>query len=216
MKPKLYLFDLDGTLADSAPDLAAAVNHVRETHNLEPLPFEPLRKVASSGARGLLWVAFQVTPKEPEYSAYQEEFLKYYRDHLSDNPKLFPGIRDLLKKIEENHAHWGIVTNKNTNLTIPYLEAVGLYPETLVCGDTLDRKKPFPDPILHALWDLDLTGKEAIYLGDDIRDIQAAQAAGVTSAVASWGYLGEGTPIEDWGADHILKTPIELLDIDLP
>ncbi|MBQ8829389.1 MAG: HAD-IA family hydrolase [Burkholderiaceae bacterium] len=216
MKPALYLFDLDGTLVDSAPDLAASANNLRTAQGLEPMPYELLRPAASSGARGLLGTAFGITPSDESYAELEKAFLDYYQEHLADHAQLFPGIAEVLEGITQRGASWGIVTNKYTRFTVPLLKALNLNPQTLVCGDTINRRKPFPDPVMHAIWELDAENNETIYVGDDIRDIQAAHAAGIPGLVASWGYLGSKEPIEEWHADRILSTPIELLDLELP
>lgn len=214
MKPNLYLFDLDGTLADSAPDLCASANYVRAEEGLPPLPFETLRPAASGGARALLGAALGIKTDDERYKELEAVFLNHYELHLGDRPKLFDGISEVLREIDARGAKWGIVTNKFRRFTAPLLAALNLQPATLVCGDTLNRRKPFPDPILHAMWELDASGAETVYVGDDLRDIQAAHAAGVPGLAASWGYLGSSLPIQDWRADKILCCPSELLDYE--
>lgn len=216
MSPNLYLFDLDGTLVDSAPDLVAAANYVRSTQGLESLPYEELRPTASAGARGLLGASLGVKPSDENYAELQKLFLDYYAEHLTDSIALFPGVEEMIRTIESRGKQWGIVTNKPKSLTLSVLDHFNWLPATLICGDTLQRRKPFPDPIMHAMWELDAEPYETIYLGDDIRDIQAANAAGVTSLAASWGYLGCAEPIENWRADKILTSPSEVTSLELP
>lgn len=216
MKPETFLFDLDGTLADSAIDLAAAANHLREVRNLKPVDYDVLRKTASSGARGLLGAAFGITPEQNGYQALEKEFLDYYSEHLADNTRLFPGVRELIDFIEKNDKPWGIVTNKHARFTVPVLNALKLNPKVLVCGDTLEKRKPDPDQIIYALQKLQVGPKDAVYVGDDIRDIIAARAVGVFAIAASWGYLGSAEPIEDWHADLILNNPELLATFQLP
>lgn len=216
MKPEAYLFDLDGTLADSAVDLAAAANHLRQVRGLEPIDYSLLRKTASSGARGLLGAAFGITPEQDDYKLYEKEFLDYYSEHLADNTKLFPGVKKLIDFIESSGRAWGVITNKHARFTIPVLKSLHLAPQILVCGDTLEKRKPNPDQIVYALNKLGMKPNEAIYVGDDIRDIIASKAAGVFSVAASWGYLGSAEPIEDWHADLILDNPEQLITVQLP
>lgn len=212
MKPSSYLFDLDGTLADSAPDLAAAANHLRVVRNLPALPFEVLRKTASSGARGLLGAAFNIKPEDPGYDELAKEFLDYYEAHLADHARVFPGVDKLIDYLESNNLPWGVVTNKHKRFTEPLLKVLKLTPDVVVCGDTLERRKPFPDPIIFALKSLNQKPAESIYVGDDIRDIQAGNAAGCFTIAAAWGYLGSTEPIEEWGAGLIMRNPSEIIN----
>lgn len=216
MTPSAYLFDLDGTLADSAPDLAGAANHMREIRGLPIIDYYILRKTASSGARGLLGAAFGITPEDKDYDGMAEEFLQYYQNHLTDHAQLFPGIGTLLSWLELNQVPWGIVTNKHQRFTHPLLRALHLNPDVVVCGDTLEKRKPFPEPILFALKAISEPAGTTIYVGDDLRDIQAGSSAGCFTAAVKWGYLGSKEKIEDWGADFIVRNPSELISLQLP
>ncbi len=216
MKPEFYLFDLDGTLLDSAPDLAASALHMLEKRGLPPVPFEVLRRSASSGARGLLGAAFGITPDAPGYLAMAEEFLDHYADHLTDNLKFFDGVPEVLREIEVSGKKWGVVTNKHLCFARPAIDAMGMDPDVLICGDTLNKRKPSPEPILKAMELIGGDAAKSVYVGDDIRDIKAAHAAGCPGLAANWGYLGCAEPIEKWNADKILLKPSDLLAFEYP
>jgi len=211
----LVLFDFDGTLADTAPDLAAAANRQRIRRELPPLPFERLRPVASKGARGLLHAALGMTPDDPGYEATRLQFLEDYAAASTANSPLFPGIPDLLNMLEAQGYAWGIVTNKATALAQPIIDHLGLTARcaTIVCGDTAARAKPFPDPLLLAAQEAGYPPARAIYVGDDLRDIQAAQAAGMPVIAAAYGYLGADEDITLWKADAHAQQPQDLWDI---
>ncbi|MCD8340474.1 MAG: HAD-IA family hydrolase [Burkholderiales bacterium] len=213
MKTDFFLFDLDGTLADSAPALAAAANHLREVRNLPKMPFEKLRPAASHGARGLLGVAFGITKEDPSYAEMEKEFLDYYSEHLTENLTLFPGVRQLLDELDAHQVKWGIVTNKFKKFTDPAVDYLNIHPGVIVCGDTVGIRKPSPEPILYAVKKLNSKPELGVYVGDDIRDIQAGNAAGCFTVAAGWGYLGSEKPITQWGADAILEKPLELLTV---
>lgn len=213
--PKVYLFDLDGTLLDSAPDLAAAANHMRTSRGLAPLPFETLRKTASSGAKGLLGAAFGIHPQDAGYADMAKEFLDYYEAHMADHSRLFDGVPEMLAAITAQGARWGIITNKHARFVHPLIKFHRLEPAVVVCGDTLKVNKPDPEPIRFALQSIDAKATEAIYAGDDKRDIDAANGADVFSVAVMWGYLGSPQPVQDWGADLIVHNPSEILGIKL-
>lgn len=208
----LILFDFDGTLADTAPDLVAAANQQRARRGLAAHPYEPLRAVASQGARGLLRVALGLTPEHPDFEQARKQFLEDYAANSTVHSKLFPGIADLLDDIRRRGMAWGIVTNKMTYLTLPIVEHLGLVQESavLVCGDTLPRAKPYPDPLLHAAKQAGFEPENCIYVGDDLRDVQAARAAGMPVVAAAYGYLGEEGEVTTWNADAQADTPQEL------
>lgn len=216
MRPDCYLFDLDGTLVDSAPDLAGAANHMRELRGLPPVPYELLKVTASSGARGLLKVSFDVDPTDENYQSLTKEFLTYYGEHLADHSHLFAGIRELLNWLSDNSISWGIVTNKHERFAAPLVEKLNIKPDILVCGDTLQERKPSPLPLLYCAEKLGKDISKTIYCGDDIRDIQSANSAGAFSIAAAWGYLGTAVPIADWNADLIMRNPSELIDFEIP
>lgn len=205
----LVLFDLDGTLADTAPDLAAAANAMRVARDLAPLALAELRPLASHGARGLLNRAFGVSPGQPEFEPLRVEFLARYEAALCVHTRLFEGIDALLAALEGGGHRWGIVTNKVARFTDPLVRALALERRAacVVSGDTTPHAKPHPAPLLHAAAVAGQAAAESIYVGDDLRDVQAGRAAGMTTVAVRYGYLGEATPIEDWGADHIVDTP---------
>ncbi len=216
MTPEIFLFDLDGTLVDSAPDLAGAANHLRLIRNLSPVPYDKLKVTASSGARGLIKAAFDMDSDSPGYDEIVNEFLDYYQDHLADNSCLFKGVPELLKWFDDNSIVWGIVTNKHERFTFPLIKALNIHPHVVVCGDTLSERKPSPLPLLYAAQKVGKDITKGIYCGDDKRDITAANAAHCFSIAAQWGYLGETYPIEDWGAKLIMRNPSELIHFQLP
>jgi phosphoglycolate phosphatase len=208
----LILFDFDGTLADTAPDLAAAANRQRVRRGLEPMPYELLRPVASQGARGLLRVALAMEPDHPEFEAARAQFLADYAASSTQYTRLFPGIAELLDDIRRRGYAWGIVTNKATHLTLPIVEFLALADSAaaLVCGDTAPRSKPHPDPLLHAAAQAGYPPSRCVYVGDDLRDIQAAHAAGMPAVAAGYGYLGGDHDITLWEADARADTPQDL------
>lgn len=208
----LVLFDFDGTLADTAPDLAAAANRQRIRRGLPPLPFERLRPLASKGARGLLHAALGLTPEDPDFEGARRQFLEDYAEESTANSPLFPGVPELLDLLEAQGYAWGIVTNKTTALAQPIIEHLGLTARcaTIVCGDTAPRAKPFPDPLLLAAREAGYPPSRAIYVGDDLRDIQAAQAAGMPVIAAAYGYLGADEDITLWKADAHAQRPQDL------
>lgn len=212
--PRLVLFDLDGTLADTAPDLAATANRMREVRGLAPLPYAELRPLASHGARGLIGRALGVGPDDRRFAELREEFFVTYERALCVHSRLFEGMHAVLARIEAA-GRWGIVTNKMTRFTVPLVEQLGLSSRAacVVSGDTTPHAKPHPAPLLHALSLCDAVAGDAIYVGDDLRDVQAGAAAGLRTVAVRYGYLGDGQPIEQWGADVIVDTPLELLGL---
>ncbi len=209
--PKAILFDLDGTLADTAPDLAAAVNLMRTQRQLTPTPYAILRPFASAGARGLIGAGFNIPPEHQEYEAMRLEFLHNYASALAVHSVLFNGIPELLQELDSMHVRWGIVTNKAERFTLPLVQQIGLSNTACtVSGDTTAHAKPHPEPLLEAARRLDIAPNLCWYVGDDLRDIQAAHAAGMTSIAAAWGYCGATEPTH-WNADAIFDTPQELL-----
>lgn len=208
----LILFDFDGTLADTAPDLAAAANQQRTRRGLDPLPYETLRPVASQGARGLLRVALGLKPGDDEYEPTRLQFLEDYAASSTVHSKLFPGIEALLADIRQRGLSWGIVTNKVTYLTLPIVEHLNLTRDSavLVCGDTTAHAKPHPLPLQHAAREAGFATDRCVYVGDDLRDIQAAHAAGMPAVAAAYGYVGEDDDIIHWEAETCANTPAEL------
>jgi len=209
---RAVLFDLDGTLADTAPDLGGAVNRMRERRGLAPLPIERLRPVASSGARGMLAAGLGKTPADPDYEALREEFLAEYESALDVHSRLFEGVAELLADLQREGLDWGIVTNKMMRFTAPVLAGLGLaHAPVVVAGDSTPHAKPHPAPLLAASERLALAPAQCVYVGDDLRDIEAARAAGMASVAAAGGYLGEGGDVHQWRADAIAEHPRALL-----
>ena len=205
-------FDLDGTFADTAPDLALAINRMRETRGLVPLPIAATRPVTSLGARGLLGVGFGLTPEDPEYRALRAEFLAIYEQNICRETRLFPGTIELLEAIEARGLRWGIVTNKAERLARLLLGELGMATRAgcIVGGDSTGRTKPHPDPLLAACRAVGVEPGACIYVGDDQRDVEAGHAAGMKAAIAAWGYLNGGNPAS-WGADWTIAQPQDLL-----
>lgn len=212
---KLVLFDFDGTLADTAPDLGAAANVLRTRRGLPELPLDTFRAYASHGARGLLKAGLDMTPEHPEYEAAREEFLSEYEQGMTNRSTLFPGIRELLGTLQDNGYTWGIVTNKVEYLALPLVVHLGLYRHCAITvgGDTTPHPKPHPAPLLHAAEKTGFSPADAIYIGDDQRDIIAGQAAGMATVVAAYGYCGEDTAMHAWNATAIAQRPDELWDV---
>jgi 2-phosphoglycolate phosphatase len=212
-KPLAVLFDLDGTLADTAPDLGAAANWLRAQHGLPPLPMEVYRPVASHGARGLLGVAFGTTTEHQDFEELRDAFLAQYETALAVDSRLFDGMDAVLAQLETLGIPWGIVTNKAMRFTRPLVHALDLAERcaVVVSGDTTPHSKPHPEPLLHACRALGLDPAACIYVGDDARDIQAGHAAGMRTVVARYGYCGKDIPPEEWGCDIIIDHPGQLL-----
>ncbi|MFL9926274.1 HAD-IA family hydrolase [Herbaspirillum lusitanum] len=212
-KPKAILFDLDGTLADTAPDLAAAVNQLRAERGLDATPYEQLRPVASAGARGLIGAAFGIRPDDERYEALRVSFLNTYESALVVHSTLFEGVIEMLAQLDKQGIAWGIVTNKASRFTDPLVPLIGLgHAGCIVSGDTTPHPKPHPAPLLEAAQRLQLEPQECWYVGDDLRDIQAGRAAGMPTIAAAWGYCGHVEP-ETWEADALLHEPQQLLSL---
>lgn len=209
------LFDLDGTLADTAPDLAEAVNQLRIEHGMEPMSLVQLRPFTSSGARGMLRAAFGINPEHPSYSDMVARFLAKYASRICVDTRIFDGMEALLDTLESNSIPWGIVTNKQSRFTEPLVTALQLHKRAccIVSGDSAARPKPAADPLLLACQQAKLDPTRCIYVGDDLRDIVAGRAAGMKTVAAAYGYLGEDLPIESWQADAIIHAPTELREI---
>ena len=212
MNSGAVLFDFDGTRADTAPDLAAAVNRMLVEQGYEPLPLERLRPFASAGARGLLHAAFGLKPDDAEYKAMREEFLDLYAETCCRETRLFPGVAELLEELGKRGLRWGVVTNKSTRFTEEILARLELKPDCVACGDTTPHLKPHPASLLHAAEQLRLAPSACAYLGDDLRDMKAARAAGMRSIAVEWGYHhpdngGPGT----WEADAVIAHPMDLV-----
>ena len=211
-------FDLDGTLADTAPDLVAAANQLLVARNLSPKPYESLRPYASAGARGLLEGTFGITPDHPDFISLRDEFFTNYEKALLVDSKLFDGVEHLLEQMKKANVPWGIVTNKSERFTKPLTDLMGLRQRAVstVSGDTTPYSKPHPEPILHAARIANIDPTKSIYVGDDIRDVIAGKAAGMLTVAAAYGYCGCKEPPELWGADYIINRPLDLLQIIFP
>jgi len=211
---KAVLFDLDGTLADTAPDLTYALNAVRAARGLPPLSLQNTRPVASHGARGLLSVGFDIVPGDSKYDSLRDEFLKAYEANLCRATTLFPGMDNVLRALEKRGLRWGVVTNKVERFTLPLLDALELTARTacVIGGDTTPHSKPHPAPLLAASRAMGIEPQSCLYVGDDRRDVEAGHAAGMKVAVAGWGYLN-GNDSDTWAADWMLARPEELLEL---
>jgi 2-phosphoglycolate phosphatase len=210
---KAVLFDLDGTFADTAPDLGAALNHVRALHRLPPLPLGMIRPQASHGSAGLLKAGFGIEPDAPQFDALRAEFLAYYDAHICVHTVLFAGMAELVDELDRRRMPWGIVTNKPHRYTLPLMQALG-YAERAAClvsGDTCAQAKPHPLPLLHAARSMAVAAQDCVYLGDDLRDMQAASAAGMPGIIASYGYIGAPDEVSAWPAQASIDHPPQLL-----
>lgn len=211
--PRAILFDLDGTLADTAPDLAAAMNRVRTARGLAPTPYELLRPVASAGARGLIGASFGLKPDDEGYNALRDDFLDTYEAFIAVESRLFNGIDVLLAHLQEYKLPWGIVTNKATRFTERLIPQIGLgHARCVISGDTTPYSKPHPAPLLEAASRLGVPPGDCWYVGDDLRDIQAGHAAGMITIAAAWGYCGHAEPTT-WDAHALADSPTGLLDL---
>ncbi len=208
---KAVLFDLDGTFADTAPDLADALNKVRLENDLPALPLEDVRLETSNGAQALIKMGFQLEENDPMFSPLINRLLENYSNNIAQYTTLFDGIEDLLQKLDQRNILWGIVTNKPERFTNPLMEELGISPRTncIVSGDTTAHSKPHPESLIYAAKLLNLAPHECLYIGDAERDIQAARNAGMPSLIAMFGYLGSDDHPETWGADGFIDHPLE-------
>jgi phosphoglycolate phosphatase len=215
MRPdvRAVLFDLDGTLVDSAPDLGGAANDLRQRRGRGALPLADYRPHAGSGARGMLAVAFGVAPGDDGYTALRDEFLAHYETRMLHSTRAFGPTPSLLAALDAARLPWGIVTNKAMRFAEPVARALALLPRcaALVAGDSTPHTKPHPAPLLEAARRLALAPQHCVYVGDDLRDMQAGRAAGMAVLAAAWGYLGPDAVLQDWPADAVLEHPNALL-----
>ena len=212
-QPRAILFDLDGTLADTAPDLAAAVNRLQSDRGLAPTPYSVLRPTASAGARGMIGAAFGLTPDDAGYEALRLEWFDNYQAAMAVHSTLFGGVLELLSGLNDYGVAWGIVTNKPARFTDPLIPQIGLaHAGCIVPGDTTGHAKPHPAPLLEGARRLGIDADQCWYVGDDPRDIEAGRAAGMVTVACAWGYCGSIDP-STWGADYLLDTPQELLEL---
>ena len=210
-RTRAVLFDLDGTFADTAPDMARALNTIRATRNLPALPLAALRGYVSQGARGMIGAGFGIAPDHDEFPVLRDAFLDQYERAICIETKLFHGMPQLVGLLEKRNIAWGIVTNKAARFTMPLARALGIdiTAACIVCGDTCARAKPHPDPLLHAAGLMGIEPQHCLYIGDDERDIQAAHAAGMRGVAALYGYLGDSDPTT-WNASAAINSPAEI------
>lgn len=211
---KSILFDLDGTLVDTAPDLSKALNSLLQRHGKAPLPREVIRPYVSHGSIGMLGLGFDKQPTDPGFDALRREFLDVYADNLCHESRLFPGMARVLNELERRNLSWGVVTNKPDFLTRPLLDALALSDRCccIISGDTLPNRKPHPAPMYFAADQADADPGQCIYVGDAPRDIEAGNRAGMRTLVARYGYLSEQDRPEQWGANGSIDAPADLLD----
>lgn len=212
-RPPVLLFDLDGTLVDSAPDLAGAANDLRAAHGLPALPQSELRPMVGAGARGMVGIAFGVLPGDHRFEALRDAFLARYAERLLHSTRVFDAVQPVLDRLDAAGLPWGIVTNKAMRFTAPLVDGLGLSAraKVVIAGDTTPHAKPHPAPLLEAASRLGVAPANCAYIGDDHRDMVAGRAAGMATLAAAWGYLGQGEPVHAWGADRVLSSPAELL-----
>ena len=208
------LFDLDGTLLDTAPDLANALNATLRLNGLPPLPYEQIRPVVSHGGQALIKLGFELGPGHADFEPLKKQLLDYYQAHIAEQTSLFPGMSDVLNSIEKLDLNWGVVTNKPAWLTEPLMDALDLTrrASTIVSGDTLNERKPHPAPLLYAC---KVTGSKpdtCLYVGDAQRDIEAGHNAGMPTLVAMFGYLMAEDKPETWGATALVRQPSDILN----
>ena len=212
---RAVLFDLDGTLIDSAPDLGAAADAMRTVRGLPSLPLEQYRPMAGAGARGMLGVAFGLTPEAPEFAAMREEFFCNYEARMTRSTIVFDGVVHLVANLQQRGLRWGIVTNKSQRFTNPLVASIADFSSAavVVSGDTTPHSKPHPEPLLFAARSLGVLPERCLYVGDDERDIQAGKAAGMATVAATYGYLGSQADTARWAADAEINSPAQLLQL---
>ena len=209
------LFDLDGTLIDSAPDLGAAADKMRVDRGLPSLPLSHYRHMSGAGARGLIGVAFGVSPEHQDFPALRDEFLNNYEQCMTERTFAFDGVAELITRLVAMDMPWGVVTNKAARFAVPLTRAMPLFDtaRTLVCGDTTPHTKPHPAPLLEAARRMAMAPEQCLYVGDDERDIVAGLAAGMGTVAACYGYLGQAAQPAAWGAHALINSPVALLQL---
>ncbi len=210
---KTVLFDLDGTLADTAPDLVNALNHVRKIHGKKILTFEQVRPIVSHGTAALIQYGFELSPNDNAYEKISAKLLDYYRNNIATETRLFPGMEEVLETIEASGRNWGVVTNKPSWLTEPLMEALQLNERAacIISGDTLSTHKPDPAPMHFASKVARSSSQDCLYIGDAERDIEAGRRAGMKTLAALFGYIGKNDDPTNWGADGLIASPSEIL-----
>tara|TARA_Y100001935_G_C17311796_1_gene517235 strand:+ start:13586 stop:14260 length:675 start_codon:yes stop_codon:yes gene_type:complete len=214
-EPEAVLFDLDGTLADTAPDLAFALNETLKHYGKPQLSLEKIRPVVSYGGMGLIKLGFKIKPTSPDFEEKRQFLLNIYQNNLCLETKLFHGMDKVLDYLEGNNIAWGIVTNKPGWLTNPLMKAMKLEGRTkaIISGDTCKERKPHPDPVLFACRVLGVAARESWFVGDASRDMAAGRAAGCKTIGASFGYIHPEDPIENWDSDYLIREPIQIIDL---
>jgi len=209
------LFDLDGTLIDSAPDLGLAANKMRTDRGLDPLPQSHYRPFVGSGARGMIFVAFELEPGQAEFDELTKEFFCNYEVGLRQLTELFPGVQQMVDAVVLSGLKWGVVTNKAARFTAPLTQMMPVFKSAgvVVSGDSTPHSKPHPAPLLFAARQLGIAADKCVYVGDDERDIVAGKAAGMQTVAAAYGYLGQDADHRKWAADATINTPLELLSL---
>ena len=207
------LFDLDGTLIDSAPDLGAAADKMRTDRGLPSLPLSHYRHMAGAGARGMLGLAFDMRPEHPDYGQYKEEFFVNYENCMTERTVVFDGVPDMIQALDQLGLPWGVVTNKSERFSLPLTRAMPLFATagTVVSGDTTPYAKPHPEPLYEAARRMGVDPKRCVYVGDDERDVVAGQAAGMYTVAATYGYLGSQADVASWKAHLEIEFPMKLL-----
>lgn len=211
---KAVLFDLDGTLIDSAPDLGAAADKMRTDRGMPSLPLEVYRPMAGAGARGMLGIAFGMTPEHKDFAAMREEFFRNYEACMTQRTYAFDGVAQLIASLVDHQVPWGVVTNKSMRFAGPLTKGMPLFSSarTVVGGDSTPHAKPHPAPLLEAARQVGVKPIECLYVGDDVRDVLAGKAAGMPTVAAKYGYLGK-VDVKEWGADTEIETPLALLGL---
>ncbi|MDF7676204.1 HAD family hydrolase [Neisseriaceae bacterium ESL0693] len=209
------LFDLDGTLADTARDLGGALNRLLQQHHLPPKTMAAIREVASRGAAALIELGTGITSDNKDYGYWREAFLAEYDRHLAEETVLFDGINEVIHALQQQCIQWGIVTNKPRRFTDRLVPELGFVhaPAVVVSGDTTDEAKPSVKPMLHACQSMHVKPEQCVYVGDALRDIQAGKNAGMKTILANWGYIGKTECIDAWGADHLAARPQDILSL---
>jgi len=212
---RAVLFDLDGTLIDSAPDLGAAADKMRLDRGLASLPYESYRPMAGAGARGMLGVAFGMTPEHADFPAMREEFFVNYESCMTQRTFAFDGVAELIGELVARKLPWGVVTNKSKRFSEPLTRAMPLFATaaTVVSGDTTPHAKPHPEPLYEAARRMGFDPVRCIYVGDDERDVVAGLAAGMGTVAATYGYLGQQADTARWGAHAEINSPLALLQL---
>lgn len=209
--PRAILFDLDGTLVDTAPDMAVALNRLRLECNLPPLPYERIRPQVSNGARAMVELCCGIGPEHVGFDVLRARFLQLYAQDIASGSIVFDGLQPIIDALPQSGLTWGIVTNKPRFLSLALLDMLGIKPPVLVSGDDLPRRKPHPDQLIYAAGSLQLPPGAILYVGDHERDVIAGHAAGMPTVAVRWGYLDGERPIEQWQADAVIDHPDDLL-----